>query len=117
MSNYRIYYVTTAKPRAGNVDAAGRWWSEIGQKQFETMPGTKAVHSYVTQFGLGNTVFPFEIWQEIEGYAFFDNCDSCMESDIASYRTFHSDFLQYYELGPCRIMGDWPASRPGFEIV
>lgn len=117
MSPYRIYYITTARPKVGKVDAAGRWWSEIGQKQFEAVPGTKSVQAYVVQFGLGGgSSYPFEIWQEIESYATFDQRDEFTQANVATYRAFHADFLEFYELGPCRIMGDWPTSRPGFEL-
>ena len=28
------------------------------------------------------------------------------------YVAFLAEFHQYYDIGPCRIMGEWPASRP-----
>lgn len=118
MSYYRIFYVTTARPKVGKVDAAARWWDEKGRTQFESVPGTKSVHAFVVQFGLGGGgIFPFEIWQEIEDYASFDRRDEFTEANVATYRAFHTDFLEYYELGPCRIMGDWPVSRPGFRVA
>ena len=113
MSAYRIYYVTTGRPKAGKIEAAGRWWAEVGLKSFEAMPGTKSVRAYITQFGLGAGEFPLEIWQELQSYAAFDEMDKGAEFDIAAYTNFQTDFNKYYDLGPCRIMGEWPASRPG----
>jgi hypothetical protein len=117
MSDYRIYYVTTARPKSGKVEAAGRWWAEKGRKLFESMPGTKSVRAYVAQFGLSGDTFTFEIWQEIESYAAFDKWDQQAQSDLKAYVDFHTDFHQYYDLGPCRIMGEWPGSRPEVGLV
>jgi hypothetical protein len=117
MSTYRIYYVTTGRPKMGKANAAGQWWAEKGLKQFEAVPGTKSVRAYVVQFGLSGDTFTLEIWQEIENYASFDLRDQFAESNIATYTAFHTDFLEYYDLGPSRIMGDWPASRPGVGVA
>lgn len=116
MSAYRIYYVTTARPKFGKAELAARWWAETGIKQFEAVPGTKSVQAYVAQFGLSGNTFTLEIWQEIENYATFDQRDEFVESNVAAYTDFHTSFLEYYDLGPSRIMGDWPSSRPGVGV-
>jgi hypothetical protein len=113
MSAQRIYFVTTARPKIGKAELAARWWAEKGIKQFEAVPGTKSVRAYVAQFGLsGGNIFTLEIWQEIENYASFDRRDKLVEEDVGVFAAFHTDFLEYYELGPSRIMGDWADSRP-----
>src|SRR5262249_37297793 len=117
MSTYRIYYVTTGKPKSGKIEAARRWWAEKGRKLFESMPGTKSVRAYIVQFGLGGETFPFEIWQEGEMYAALDQWDQTALSDVAAYAALFTEFNQYYDLGPCRIMGEWPASRPDVGVV
>jgi hypothetical protein len=112
MDTYRIYYVTTAKPKTGKVEAAARWWAETGRKQFESKPGTKSVRAYITQMGLSSEAFPLEIWQEIENYAAFDQWGQKTRSDPAWFVTFFTELHQYYDLGPSRIMGEWSESYP-----
>lgn len=112
MSNYRIYYVTTAKPKVGKVEAAARWWAEKGIDEFRSKPGVKSVRAYITQMGLSGEAFPMEIWQEIEGYSAFDQWGEKTSSDVASFVTFFSELHQYYDLGPSRIMGEWSECYP-----
>lgn len=112
MDTYRIYYVTTAKPKTGKVDAAAQWWTQTGRKQFESKPGIKSVRAYITQMGLSGAAFPLEIWQEIEKYAAFDQWDEKTRTDPVWFVTFLTELHQYYELGPSRIMGEWSVSFP-----
>src|SRR5690349_20353554 len=102
MSAYRIYYVTTAKPKTGKAAVAARWWAEEGRRQFESKPGTKSVRAYVAQLGLSDQAFPLEISQELENYAALDQWTQQAEADPPRFVAFMSNFLDYYDLGPCR---------------
>lgn len=110
MDTYRIYYVTTAKPKTGKVDAAAQWWANTGRKQFESKPGTKSVRAYITQMGLSGHTFPLEIWQEIENYATLDQWGGETRADPAAFIAFFTELHEYYDLGPSRIMGEWSES-------
>jgi hypothetical protein len=50
MSAYRIYYVTTGRPKSGKSAVAGRWWAEKGRKLFESI--TKHISKYIWSFGV-----------------------------------------------------------------
>jgi hypothetical protein len=118
MSDYRIYYVVTARPKPGKIEAAGRWWVERGIKLFESMPGTKSVRAYIAQFNLSGEAFKLEIWQELESYAAFDQWDEHSRSAAPDiYIAFLTEFHQHYDIGPCRVMGQWPTSRPEVGVA
>lgn len=117
MGGNRIYYVLTGRPKPGKIEAAGRWWVEKGITLFESMPGTKSVRAYIAQFNLSGETFNFEIWQELDSYAAFDQWDQQSKVNLDIYVAFLTEFHQYYDLGPCRIMGEWPESRPELGVV
>jgi hypothetical protein len=112
MSTYQIYFVTTAKPKSGKSAVAAAWWNDKGKQLFGAMSGTKSVRAYIAQFGLTGEAFSLEIWQELECYATLDKWDEEARSDPNSYSAFLKDFHQFYDVGPCRLMGEWPNSQP-----
>lgn len=48
MEAYRLYYVSTAKPKPGKGGAAAKWWKGKGAPFFEKVPGVKSIRTYAT---------------------------------------------------------------------
>lgn len=110
MTNYRIFYVNTAKSKPGKSNAAAKWWGAYGISSFGALPGVKSVQAFASQFCFAGT-FNIEIWQELESYAVLDKWDEEAVANPDHYEKFLSDFDDLFERGPSRLMGDWPESR------
>ena len=108
MANYRIYQVTTFTIRPERRIEGEKWWQNTGKGLIESLPGVKSVHAYAAQFGLGSE-YQLEVWTELESYAALDEWDRTIAANPQKYRGF-GEAAQYFEYGPGRVVGDWPAS-------
>jgi hypothetical protein len=75
---------------------------------FESIPGTKSVRAYATQFQLGGE-YSIEIWVEVKNYAYFDLLDKDIEQNPQKYSPLR-EAQDLFDWGPSRVMGDWPES-------
>ena len=108
MEEYRIYVVSTFKMKRGKEKEVVNWWQEKGKALFESIPGTKSVRTYATQFGLGGE-YSCEIWAEVKNYAYFDLLDKDIEQNPQKYSPLR-EAPDLFDWGPTRVMGDWPES-------
>ena len=112
MSEYKLYFVGTAKIKSGKFVEATKWWGEKGLPDLRTRPWAKSVKSYAVQFGLGEE-YGIETWTEIENYAALDDMDNWIIEDqerAEENRKMWQEANEYFEWGPSRLMGDWPES-------
>jgi hypothetical protein len=112
MTEYKLYFVSTAKIKSGKFVEATKWWGEKGLPDIKTRPWAKSVKSYAGQFGLGEE-FGIETWTEIENYAALDKMDNWIIEDqerAEENRKMWQEANDYFEWGPSRLMGDWPES-------
>jgi hypothetical protein len=105
---FRIFVVSTGKPKPGKNRELAEWWTNKGEALFKSLPGTKDVNTYAVQFRLGGE-YVIEIWREVENYASLDQADEEIVSNPKKYGPF-VEVRELIEFGPTRIMGDWPAS-------
>lgn len=110
MNMYRIYFVGTARPRPGKEGAAAEWWKEKGEAFYSAFPGVKSLQTFAGQFGLSGE-YGIEMWYEIEDYAVMDKWDEVIGADPQKYGPAFVEFVELFEAGPSRLMGDWPESR------
>ncbi len=108
MEVYRIYHVWTAKAKPGKLDEVAKWWQEKGKATYESLPGVKSVKAYAAQFFLGGE-YSLEIWMEMENYAAYDRMDEDMFANPQKYAAF-GEIPELFEVGPARVMGDFPES-------
>jgi hypothetical protein len=100
--------VVTFKARPGKRVEGEKWWTERGKPLYESAPGVKSVSAYATQFGLGGE-FQIEVWLELESYAAFDQVDQDIAANPQKYQAL-AEQGGFFEAGPGRLVGDWPAS-------
>ncbi len=110
MDMYRLYFVSTAKTRPGKSSAAAEWWNEKGNPVFGSLSGVKSVKIYASQFGLGGE-YSIEIWYEVENYAVMDQWDEDIAADPQKFGPIFEEFEDLFDLGPSRLVGDWPESN------
>jgi hypothetical protein len=110
MSDFRIFFVGTAAARPGKGSECATWWREKGQAYFESFPGVKSLQAFASQFGLGRR-HGFEFWFEIEDYAVLSQWDTGMAANPQKYGPLWVEYVELFETGPNRIVGDWPESR------
>lgn len=108
MEEFKIYQVITTKIKSGKSSEAAKWWGEKGKATYEAFPGVKSVKAYGVQFGLGGS--GIEIWLEMENYAAFDRIDEDLDANPQKYAAF-GEYLDLFESGETRIMGNWPESH------
>ena len=110
MSDYRIYWVATAKPRPSlEPGVLEKWWRERGKGLHESIPGVKSVRVYQGQWGLGSGQYPLEIWLELENYAAFDRIDEDVMTNMGKWSDTLKEVGEYWESGPYfRLVGEWP---------
>jgi len=106
---YRIYHVWTAKIKPEKMGEAAKWWQEKGKATYESFPGVKSVRAYAAQFALGGE-YGLEIWVEMENYAAYDRWDEDLVANPQKYAAFR-EIRELFEVGPGRLMGDWPESH------
>ena len=107
---YRIFYVSTARPRPGKGSEAANWWKETGKPFFESIPGVKSLQTFAGQFGLSGE-YGIEFWYELENYAVMDLWDKDVAANPQKYGSIFQEFNELFDSGPSRVMGDWPESR------
>jgi hypothetical protein len=108
MAQYRIYHVSTFKTRPGKRVESEKWWTEKGEPLYASLPGVKSVNAYVAQFGLGGE-YSIEVWLELESYGALDQADQDIVANPEKYAPL-AESSQFFEAGPSRLVGDWPAS-------
>lgn len=110
MGLYGIFFVGTAKTHVGKGREAADWWLEKGEAGFKSLPGVISLRTLVSQFSLGGE-YAIEFWYEIEDYGVLDSWDQAIVDTPEKYGPLLREFNEYFESGPSRLVGDWPASR------